>query len=344
MAITERALTVLSQVITLHYHTCEPVGSALISKTKFLPYSPATIRSVMMRLEMQGYLVQPHISAGRLPTDLGYRTYVNQIRLKSHFLSEPDRVALSSRITASSSAPGALEAIADYIHRRTNLLTFYIPFRESGVKLKHIHFERLDPERLLALWVAKGGHTFHAILQIPESALCEVMLEKVGHFFNSSFRGCNLIEIQQRLNQRVTVAPDEWDLLLNKVTLIADRLTREVAHLGKIPFMGASSMLKMPEFQEIEVLQLVFDLLDKQTKLQKLVRGALKTLDDLTIFFIGGEMNDPDLDHFSLALAKIKNFDDWLGCIGVLGPKRMPYLDSLQMLSFAKENMAKQTF
>ncbi len=344
MTINERARTVLGQVVTLHYNTCEPVGSALISKTRFVPFSPATIRNIMMKLETLGYLSQPHTSAGRLPTDLGYRAYVNDITVNRKPLDADDRKALDEKINGAAGGPHLLKAIADFLQERTKLLTFYIPFRQCGLKLKHIHFERINSEKLLALCVARGGHTFHSVMAIDDGEINASLAEKAENFFNNAFNDCNLLEIQTRINQQHGGSNEVWDVLLNKSALLINSLTQEASRLNNISFQGVSQLLDMPEFQDVGKVRILFDLLERQSNIKELVRQAIQQENEWIVFFIGGEISDPILHELTVVLSKVKSRREELGCVGVLGPKRMPYLRSLQIMAYAKENVARRDF
>ena len=345
MVINERSRKVLSQVITLHYATCEPVGSAMVSKSRVVPLSPATIRNIMMHLESGGYLKQPYTSAGRLPTDLGYRCYVDEIQFSGEDLDQADRAILAREIEAAKSPPAVLGVIADYIHRKTGLVTFHMPFRHSGLKLKHVHFERISRDRLLVLWVSRGGHSFQSILNLDEFQIQNLMVEKTENFFNQAFRDHNLIEIQQGLGKRISMSSvGEWDLLLSKSALIAHALDEEARRFESFAYQGLTTVLEMPELQNMNRVKVMFGLLEKQTQIRDLIQKTMENEDQWLMFFIGEELPDPDLDYLTVILAKIRNERDVLGCVGILGPKRMPYQRALQYLSCAKENVAAQVF
>ena len=341
MIINERARKVLSQVVTLHYRTCEPVGSNLISKTRMVPFSPATIRNVMVRLESSGHLSQPHTSAGRLPTDLGYRAYVDDISLNRQPLDEFDKKELSKAIRWSPSSSHMLKRIADFTRSKTRLLTFHLPFKQSGNKLKHIHFERLNDEQLLALWVSEGGQTFEAVLDIKRHFMNQNFVEKAENYFNNAFKGCNLLEIQRSLTRAYGARPnDQWDLLMARSAVLTNALTHEASRLDSIDFNGISQLLEMPEFQNMNRLKVLFELVEKQVKIKNLVEQTLANTNNWILFFIGGEMKDPELEHLAVVLAKMVRRNQTVGCVGVMGPKRMPYLRSLQILSSAREMLA----
>ena len=341
MAINTRARKVLGQVVTLHYSTCEPVGSALISRTRVVPFSPATIRNVMMRLENWGYLSQPHTSAGRLPTDLGYRAYVNDISINREPLSVDDRQLLSNRIQTSPSVPSLLKTLADFIQEKTNLVTFHMPFRHSGIKLKQVHFERVDKETIFVLWVARGGQTFQTLLRIDEDTIGRPMMERIENFINNAYRDHYLLEMDHSLTSRA-LASGRQDLLLTHTAAVVKALASEVSQLDNFMFQGVSGLLDMPEFQRIQEVRILLNLLEQKSKIKRLVE-RIAALKEWIFFFIGEEMEDPELANLTAILAKIHNREDCLGCVGILGPKRLPYLRSLQILSFAREQIAARS-
>ena len=338
--ISERARKVLSQVITLHYNTCGPVGSSLISRTRVVPFSPATIRNIMMRLETGGYLVQPHTSAGRLPTDLGYRTYVDELKISSNGLAETEKKELDAQIEKAINGPAILRAIAEHIQKKTQLLVFHLPFKDSGIKLKHIHFERINNDRLLVLWIARGGHTFQSVLDLGEDKFASSMVEKTENYFNNALVGKNLMEIHRLLVGKYGRPDSEWDLLLSKAARVANALMDEAGRFDGLTFRGVGNLLDMPEFQNNGHIRVVFDLVEQQTKVKDLVRQTVQGKHNWLMFFIGKELAEPDMDNLTMAVARLDTQDSTLGCVGVIGPKRMPYPESLKMLSYAREKLA----
>ena len=343
MTISERARKVLSQVVTLHYQTCEPVGSALISKTRVLSVSPATIRNIMMGLENSGYLHQPHISAGRLPTDLGYRTYVNDISLQDQPMGETEEQRLGEAIDNLPVGPAFLEAIANYIHKKTHLVSFHIPFRQSGLKLKHIHFERINPDRLLVLMVANGGYTHQLSLDIPATEMTPTLTEKIASFMNRAYYNHSISEIERDLTLNAKRGLDRYDLLTAKVATISRSLNRELSRFGELKFQGFSTLLQMPEFQDMNSVRSIFKLMEEQSVIKRVIRDALGDEDARwLLIMIGTEMAAPELEPLTLILSRFKSHDEWMGCVGVLGPKRLPYLRTLQILSFARNRLARR--
>lgn len=343
MGISARSRTVLSQVVTLHYRTCEPVGSALVSRTPELTCSPATIRNIMVRLESKGYLCQPHTSAGRLPTDLGYRAYVDGIKLAEPNLSAVAQTHLESAISQAPNAASALQMVADYIQKATNLVSFSLPFRHCGFRLGHLHLERLNADRLLAVWVSRGGQSFQSLLGITEEALPTGMVEKTANYFNNAFQGKTLLQIHRMLRMRHGKG-GTWDGLLTSAVLVSQVLMKEVDNLESLNFRGVSSVLEMPEFHDVAKVRTICRMLEHKSQMIQLIQKGLEANDEWVLFFIGGEMNSPELEGMTVALGKFSSGDDQIGCVGTLGPKRMPYLKALQILRHAQERMKVASF
>lgn len=344
MGISSRSRTVLSQVVTLHYQTCAPIGSALVSRAPELGCSPATVRNVMMRLESRGYLSQPHTSAGRLPTDLGYRTYVDGIKLTSASLPEPARRQLEDQLETAPNPAGALQRIAEFTHQHTKLATFHLAFRNCGYRLGHLHLERLNPSQLLALWVGRGGQSFQCVLRLPESVIAPALLEKTENYFNNAFRGRNLIQINRQLNSLFSRQGSVWDGLLTAAVKLTQSLLEETGELEPLAFKGVSKVLEMPEFQDLDKVRTLCRMLEHQSQVKRLIQLALDAQDEWVLFFIGTEMEDPELEGLTIALGKFQNGEDWVGCVGAVGPKRMPYLHSLQIFRHAQERMRVASF
>lgn len=339
MSINARSRTVLSQVVTLHYRTCNPIGSALISKTRALSCSPATIRNIMMGLENTGYLSQPHTSAGRLPTDLGYRTYVDGLRLSDVAFNLADKSSIETMIDTAPSPSSALQNLAAYIQHRTNLLTFHLPIRQSGLRLGHLHLERISDARILALWVGLGGQTFQSFLNISANEISRPLCERTANYINQAFKSSNLVTINRTLT-----AQFQNDPVNDAAARVISSLLQDAQDLDPLNFQGMSQLLEMPEFHTVDRVRTICGLVEEQRPIKRLINHALTTKEEGVSFFIGGEMGDPKLDSLAVILAKFRHKQDWIGCVGALGPKRLPYLHALQMFHKAQEVMTTAAY
>ncbi len=342
MTINDRARKVLSQVVKLHYLTCEPVGSTSICNTKTLSVSPATIRNIMVRLENHGYLHQPHASAGRLPTDQGYRAYVDDLSLLEEPLDDHERVELDSLLAQKPLGPDYLEAVAEYIQDKTGSLAFSIPFRQSGLRWDHVHFQRIDNHRVLVLMVAEGGYTQHAFLDIPGHELTPHLAEKIANYINSRFRRTSVSEIKRRMETAALDGTGRYDLLTDKVAAVANQLSGQLSRMGTLRIRGYSALLAMPEFRDAALLRNVIALLEDQREIKSVIRRTFAAEGPWLTVCIGKEMATPAMEALTLVLARFRNQQDWMGGVGVLGPKRLAYRRTLQILSLANDRVAQR--
>jgi len=342
--ISRREQTVLKQVITLHYRTCEPVASTLVYKTRALPYSPATIRYIMGALEQQGLLIQPHKSSGRLPTDRGYRSYVNDISLNFEPLGPLDQRTLDSIIESSDSRIGILAKLAHHLNRKTGLISFHVPYKLTGIRVKSLHFQRLDSKHVLAVPITRTGQTFHHILNEPDSGLSDTLLEKAHTLIDREFSGYSLMEIRRRLNALLQRRSSHMDLLLSALSRLLEEVEAQWKQLDDIEFTGFSNLFEVPEFQELSRLKTVYRLLEDHQRFDHLLRRAHAEGESKVVVFIGAETEWEEIEFLTIYLTQIINQRDLLGYVGLLGPKRMPYLTALQLLSYAKHRIANHAY
>lgn len=343
-AIDERQKTVLNQVVTLHYHTCEPVGSSLISRSGALPYSPATIRNIMMTLDHRGYLVQPHTSAGRLPTDLGYRAYVDEVYFNFQPLNDTDRTQLDHVIFPSGAPVDCLRLLAEYVHRKTGQISFFFPFRHTGLRLDHLYLQGVGANQVRVLLLARCGQAFQQVLEMQDFQMTGNLLKTAEEYLNRRFHGCSLVDIRRRLTGELHPKDSQFDLLLQKVTRLVFSLEHHMERPEQISFIGFSRVFEMPEFNKIQVLQRLYSLIDEQSKIRGVITQMVQNDRDQILILIGSEMADPDLENLSVLVTKISNQGDWIGCVGILGPKRMPYLTCLQLFSHARYRISSQVY
>jgi heat-inducible transcriptional repressor len=322
-ALNERERQVLEAVIETYVATAEPAGSRTIAKRFGLALSAATIRNTMSDLEEKGYLYHPHTSAGRVPTDLAYRVYVNSLmRLPQVSASDSDQIRheLGDR--------NALDQILERAAQVLGVLT-----KELGVAvgptLERAVLERLElwqaaSERLLLVLTLKSGVVRTIFVEVP-AALAPDAVAQVAEVLNARLAGLTLRDIRATLPERLRdAAPAGASELLNIFIEEADDLF-DVPTAGNAPggvVLGSAQLLAgQPEFATKERLQGLMEV----TERRDLLREALTTRlgQGLTIT-IGSEHQDPTLAPFTLVTASYR-LGGLAGVIGVMGPTRMPY-------------------
>jgi len=322
--LSDRERQVLEAVIETYVQTAEPAGSRTISKRHQLGLSPATIRNTMSDLEEKGYLYHPHTSAGRIPTDLAYRVYVD-------YLMRPPLVAPAQAQHLRGELEGQRSAVETILSRAAQVLG--VLTNELGVAvsptIEEAVLERLDllqvsTERLLLVLALRSGAVRTIFVEV-RSALAPEAVQHVTVVLNERLAGLTLKEIRATLAQRLrdaTPAEAGSSELLNIFIQEADELFEvPVAHAGPVHLGSTQPLAGQPEFATRAQLQGLLDV----TERRDLLRAALSARggEGLTIS-IGQEHADTRLSTFTLVTSTYR-FGPLTGVIGVMGPTRMPY-------------------
>src|SRR5262245_33087325 len=317
--LTDRERRVLEAVIETYVQTAEPAGSRTIAKRHHLGLSPATIRNTMSDLEGKGYLYHPHTSAGRIPTDLAYRVYVD-------YLMRPPQVAAAQAQHIRGQLEGQRSAVEAILSRAAQVLG--VLTSELGVAvgptIEEAVLERLDllqvsTERLLLVLALRSGAVRTIFVEVPAELPAESG-QQVTVVLNERLAGLTLKEIRGSLAERLRDAgPSE---LLNIFIQEADELFEvPVANAGPVHLGSTQPLAGQPEFSTRAQLQGLLDVTERRDLLRDAI--AARGGDGLTIT-IGQEHADARLSSFTLVTSTYR-FGPLTGVIGVMGPTRMAY-------------------
>src|SRR5256885_5052723 len=263
--LSERSRDIFRQIVESYLATGEPVGSRNISRLIATPLSPASVRNVMSDLEQLGLVYAPHTSAGRLPTELGLRFFVDAL-MEIGDLGESDRREMEAKVAA---AGKSLDAVLNEASGMLSGLTRaagVVLTAKSNVRLEHIEFVRLEPERALVILVADDGQVENRIISVP-MGLPAASLTEAANFLNAHVRGCTLAEAKVELEKARAVAQTELDQLTQKI--IAAGLASwsgGESDERKLIVRGAAHLLDdLKAVEDLERVRLLFD--DLETKL-----------------------------------------------------------------------------
>ena len=321
--LSDRERQVLEAVIETYVQTAEPAGSRTIATRHNLGLSPATIRNTMSDLEEKGYLYHPHTSAGRIPTDLAYRVYVD-------YLMRPPAVAPAHAQQLRGELQGQRAAIDAILSRAAQVLG--VLTNELGVAVSptidEAVLDRLDllqvsSERLLLVLALQSGAVRTIFVEVPAQLAAEAV-QHVTVVLNERLAGLTLKEIRATLADRLRdAASDEPSSeLLNIFVQEADELfDMPVAPSAPVHLGSTQQLAGQPEFSTRERLQGLLDVTDRRDLLRDAL--AARGADGLTIT-IGQEHTDTRLAPFTLVTSTYR-FGPLTGVIGVMGPTRMPY-------------------
>lgn len=331
----ERKMKILKAIITTYLKTGEPVGSRTIAKDSDLHLSSATIRNEMADLEELGYIIQPHTSAGRIPSDMGYRYYVDylmeeresEIQAKEEELLEREKEIRREQqelLSKMDRMEEVLKNVADVLAANTQYASMVTTPQIRESKLKFIQLSMVDTDRLLAVIVV-GNDTVKNVLMNIDEPLGNDEVLKLNILLNSFLQGLSLSQINLELVHTMRQqAGIHADILQNIFQGIIDAIHE--ADNMQIYTSGATNILNYPELVSKEHTRALLDTLVERKALTKLADDTVNQEDKHGIqVYIGEETPVSSLKDCSIVTATYELEEGGMGTIGIIGPKRMDY-------------------
>jgi heat-inducible transcriptional repressor len=338
--LNERSRDIFRQVVESYLATGEPVGSRNISRLIHTPLSPASVRNVMSDLEQLGLVYAPHTSAGRLPTELGLRFFVDAL-MEIGDLGESDRRDMEAKVAA---AGKSMEAVLNEASGMLSGLTRaagVVLAAKSNVRLKHIEFVRLEPERALVVLVADDGQIENRIIAVP-AGLPQSALTEASNFLNAHVRGRTLAESKAELEKALEAQRAELDQLTQKIVAAGFASWSGVeSDDRKLIVRGAAHLLEdLKAVEDLERVRLLFDDLETKRGVVDLL-GRAEQADGARIF-IGSENKLFSLSGSSTIVAPYRDGAGRIvGVIGVIGPTRLNYARVIPMVDYTAKVVSK---
>jgi heat-inducible transcriptional repressor len=341
-ALNERSREIFRSIVESYLATGEPVGSRNLSRILPIPLSPASVRNVMSDLEQLGLIFAPHISAGRLPTELGLRFFVDAL-MEVGDLTEGDRRNIEAQV-AGAGANKSVEAILTEASQMLSGLTRsagIVLTAKSNVRLKHIEFVRLEPERALAVLVAEDGQLENRVLNVPVGLPTSALVE-AGNFLNARIRGKTLAELRNEIESAVKEGQAALDQLTQKIISAGlaswsggDSEDRQLIVRGQ-----AHLLEDLHAVEDLERVRSLFDALETKRGVIDLL-GRAERAEGVRIF-IGSENKLFSLSGSSTIIAPYRdNKGSIVGVIGVIGPTRLNYARVIPMVDYTARVVSK---
>lgn len=324
----DRKLKILQTIIKTYLETGEPVGSRTISKYTDLNLSSATIRNEMADLEDLGYIIQPHTSAGRIPSDKGYRLYVDMLMEdKEHEITEMQEKMLQK----ADKMEQLLQQAARVLANSTNYATMVSAPTYNRNKLKFIQLSQVDANQIIAVIVMEGNIIKNKIVTVAEPLDNETML-KLNMLLNTDLNGIAVEDINLGMIARLKeqagihsgVISDVLDAVANTIQLDNDL---------EIYTSGATNIFKYPELSDKQSAQEIISAFEEKQQLAELVTQTLASDENKGIqVYIGSETPVQTMKDCSVVTATYELGQGMQGTVGIIGPKRMDYENVMKTL------------
>ncbi|PLX70753.1 MAG: heat-inducible transcription repressor HrcA [Denitrovibrio sp.] len=325
--LNEREEIVLKTIIEEFVQNNEPVGSRYISKSGPLKLGAASIRNIMSDLEDKGYIMQPHTSSGRIPSDEGYRYYIDKL-----VTFDADKETIIKSLKESCTADnisGVLKKVSDNLGKLTRSVGFVISPKLNTMLLKHIEFVRLNVNTVLAVVVAKTGIVHNVMINIqPDTTDSD--LTQVSNYLNHNFANKSLMDLKNEIVEEMKDDKRKMDHLFSRVSSMADAVFEKSSEDSDIIVSSTSGILDLPEFSDVSRLKgllgtfeekkFIFDVLDKCQN------------DKGVNIFVGAEIGREEISELGLVTKTYNRGGNVVGMLGIIGPKRMKYSDVVSVV------------
>ena len=328
----ERKQRILRAIIEDYVKSAEPVGSRTIAKNYNLGISPATVRNEMSDLEEMGYIIQPHTSAGRIPSDKGYRFYVDQLILQNETqVSEMKEYVIEK----TERMEKVLQQVVKLLATNTNYATMITSPSISGTKVKFIQLSAVDSEQILAVIVMEGNIVKNKIIRISEPLDNETLL-KLNMLLNTTLNGIPFEQINLGLITRLKDQAGAYGNIISEVLDAIATALKEDEDL-EVYTSGANNLIKYPELFDSGSAGELLSAFEEKQALAEMLTDELKDAAGTGIqVYIGSESSNSKIKDCSIVTASYDLGEGMQGKIGIIGPKRMDYENVMKSLKVIK--------
>lgn len=352
--LTNRQQHILSATIRHYIATAEPVGSKTLVDEYNLGVSSATIRNVMGVLEKAGLLYQPHTSAGRVPSDSGYRIYVDQLITPSETLAREVELSLQKRLKWEDwSLEALLQGAAHILATLSGCITLITMPQTATAVLRHLQLVQIETGRVMLIVVTDGYETHSALMDLPQPSedtqpdaeVIDRELQIVSNFLNSHLRGRSITEL----------ASLKWSQLDREFQIYGEFLKKSIAEFAhrtlapsatQIMVRGVAEVLRQPEFSELQQVQMLIHLLEEeQDQLWRLIFEEQPETEEVgkprVTVRIGSENPLEPIRTCSLISSTYRRGSVAVGSVGVLGPTRLDYEGAIAVVTAAADYLSE---
>ncbi len=321
--LSERDKSILGSVIQEYIATGEPVGSRIVARRYMLNISPATVRNVMADLEDMGYLYQPHVSAGRIPTPEGFRLYLAEIAAFSKLNNATKSLITTHMQKASGDVTQLLKEASHLLSEISQNASVIILPKLDTFYFKRVDFVRLDSSRVLVVLISKTGMVYNHIVYGEDITSDD--LTKYANYLNESYRGMTIFEMRDRLMEQMKGEKRLFDSVIGKATSLGVQALSCVGDVPDVVIEGKDSVYNNPGISDLGSLRDVVRAFEDKGQIVRMLNQVLDADLPGVKMMIGDEMNSLGVQDFSLIASGYGRGSQRVGSLGVIGPMRMDY-------------------
>lgn len=332
--IDSRRREVLEAVVRRYTATGDPVGSKIVAEHSRERLSPATIRHLMAQLEEEGFLTHPHTSAGRVPTDKGYRCYVDGL-IGDARIMRSDQAAIDRRMKDMEGAglEELLERVAGMLSSLSaNVAILVSPSKEPEV-LQHISFVRLTGGRILVVLVSNAAQVKNSIVRAEED-FSQEELDRMARYLQENFAGQDLLSIREQLIQRMREERIPIKRAWQRAHALCEEGLRAYAEGPRDIFVeGTAHFIRKPDFSDLERLSALYEMFAQKERLVQILGQLIGRESGLQVR-IGTESGIAAMRDCAIISTRYSGLNEAIGHLGVVGPIRMPYARMIPVVEY----------
>jgi heat-inducible transcriptional repressor len=338
LELNERDKDILKAVVQSYISTAEPVGSRTVTRRFDFGLCSATIRNIMADLEEKGYLSQPHTSAGRVPTDKGYRFYVDTlIEVEKERYTDSIIDELNSRLGVRSDLKDLMEETSRMLSYMSHHLGVVLVPRWGETIYKKIEFIKLKGKKVLVIFITEEGIVQNRVIESEED-LAQRDLVRIAEFLNRKLKGLPLKEVKKRISEEMDEEKARYDRIIEKA-LSLYRLIIGMERVGDLYIGGMAGVFDLPDFSDVSSIKRLFKAIEDKQTLIKLLDRALDS-EGLQVY-IGSESHCHEMWDCSIITSTYKERERIIGTLGVIGPRRMNYREVISIVDYTARYLSR---
>lgn len=337
----ERGQKVLFAIIGEYISTAEPVGSRTIARKHDFGLSPATIRNIMADLEEMGFLLQPHTSAGRIPTDKGFRVYVDHLENVRQMVEDASAFNIEEALHNEAELDTLMKRATEILSTLSKQAGVILAPPLKSLVCRHIDFVKLSNAQVLVIFISDSGLVHKRVIRLEED-ITQDILDKVSILVTNELMGLSLTEIRAKLVRMMETEKAQFDqLFAQAVQLSQTFFAEEPSEESELYVGGTLNMISQPEFADVDKMKTLFRTFEEKRVLINILDKCLEEDGEQVKVIIGNENPVGDITDLSFVVSSYKHGERAVGVIGVIGPKRMNYMHVIPIVNSTARTVSR---